>query len=137
MEILAPVKVVLDIETVQPPKEEWAALAGVDLATQDDLLEAGEAARQDKEFERAAFDGTFSRIVCIGMLAFSALSSVLALYLSAEFGITEKTIGYVFLYVGIFSVLMRSALIGPIVDRIGETWSIRAGAPLNRKRSPS
>ena len=71
MEIPAPVKVVLDIETVQPPKEEWAALAGVDLATQDDLLEAGEAARQDKEFERAAFDGTFSRIVCIGMLAFS------------------------------------------------------------------
>src|SRR2546428_10669284 len=64
-------KVVLDIETVQPPKEEWAALAGVDLAMQDDLLEAGEAARQDKEFERAAFDGTFSRIVCIGMLAFS------------------------------------------------------------------
>ena len=62
------------------------------------------------------------------MLAFSSLSSVLALYLSAEFGITEKTIGYVFLYVGIFSVLMRSALIGPIVDRIGEPWSIRIGA---------
>src|SRR5947199_3240277 len=67
-------------------------------------------------------------IYAVGMLAFSALSSVLALYLSAEFGITEKTIGYVFLYVGVFSVLMRSALIGPIVDRIGETWSIRAGA---------
>ncbi|PYS01977.1 MAG: hypothetical protein DMG12_14545 [Acidobacteria bacterium] len=67
-------------------------------------------------------------IYAVGMLAFSALSSVLALYLSAEFGITEKTIGYVFLYVGIFSVLMRSALIGPIVDRIGETWSIRAGS---------
>src|SRR5881409_1051244 len=67
-------------------------------------------------------------IYAVGMLAFSALSSVLALYLSAEFGITEKTIGYVFLYVGLFSVLMRSALIGPIVDRIGEPWSIRAGA---------
>src|SRR5437773_5834769 len=69
-------------------------------------------------------------IYAVGMLAFSALSSVLALYLSAEFGITEKTIGYVFLYVGIFSVLMRSALIGPIVDRIGETWSIRTGAAI-------
>jgi MFS family permease len=33
----------------------------------------------------------------------------------------------VFLYVGIFSVAMRSALIGPIVDRIGELWSMRAG----------
>ncbi len=64
-------KVVLDIETIQPPKEEWAALAGVDLAAHDDLLEAGEAARQEKEFERAAFDGTFSRIVCIGAIAFS------------------------------------------------------------------
>src|ERR1043166_4332077 len=67
-------------------------------------------------------------IYAVAMLAFSSLSSVLALYLSAEFGITEKTIGYVFLYVGIFSVLMRSAFIGPIVDRIGEPWSIRAGA---------
>src|SRR6184192_3788277 len=67
-------------------------------------------------------------IYAVAMLAFSCLTSVLALYLSAEFGITEKTIGYVFLYVGIFSVLMRSALIGPIVDRIGEHWSIRAGA---------
>jgi MFS family permease len=67
-------------------------------------------------------------IYAVGMLAFSSLSSVLALYLSAEFGVTEKTIGYVFLYLGIFSVLMRSALIGPIVDRIGEPWSIRMGA---------
>src|SRR5215831_18346451 len=69
-------------------------------------------------------------IYAVAMLAFSCLSSVLALYLSAEFGITEKTIGYVFLYVGGFSVLMRSALIGPIVDRIGEPWSIRAGAAI-------
>ncbi len=69
-------------------------------------------------------------IYAVAMLAFSCLSSVLALYLSAEFGITEKTIGYVFLYVGAFSVLMRSALIGPIVDRIGEPWSIRCGAAI-------
>jgi MFS family permease len=67
-------------------------------------------------------------IYAVAMLAFSCLTSVLALYLSAEFGITERTIGYVFLYVGVFSVLMRSALIGPIVDRIGEAWSIRSGA---------
>ena len=67
-------------------------------------------------------------IYAVGMLSFSCLTSVLALYLSAEFGITERTIGYVFLYVGFFSVLMRSALIGPIVDRIGEAWSIRIGA---------
>jgi multidrug resistance protein len=69
-------------------------------------------------------------IYAVAMLAFSCLSSVLALYLNAEFHITEKTIGYVFLYVGAFSVLMRSALIGPIVDRIGEPLSIRLGAAI-------
>lgn len=67
-------------------------------------------------------------IYAVAMLSFSFLTAVLALYLNAEFGITEKTIGFVFLYVGMFSVLMRSAFIGPIVDRIGETWSIRLGA---------
>jgi MFS family permease len=75
--------------------------------------------------------GSVQRLTLIyaaAMFAFSCLSSVLALYLNKDFGITEKTIGYVFLYVGVFSVLMRSALIGPIVDRIGEPWSIRAGA---------
>jgi MFS family permease len=67
-------------------------------------------------------------IYAVAMFAVSLLTSVLALYLNAEFGITEGTIGYVFLYVGIFSVLMRSTLVGPIVDRIGEPWSIRTGA---------
>jgi MFS family permease len=67
-------------------------------------------------------------IYAVAMFAFSLMTAVLALYLNAEFGVTEKTIGFVFLYVGVFSVLMRSALIGPIVDRIGEPWSIRAGA---------
>ena len=64
-------KVVLDIETVQAPKEEWARLAGVDLAEGEDLLSAGEAAQQDKDYDKSSFDGTFSRIVCIGMIAFS------------------------------------------------------------------
>jgi MFS family permease len=66
-------------------------------------------------------------IYAVGMLAFSALTSVLALYLGAEFGFTEKTIGYVFLYIGLLSVAMRSMFLGPIVDRIGETWAMRAG----------
>jgi MFS family permease len=66
-------------------------------------------------------------IYAVGMFGFSTMSAVLSLFLGAEFGFTEKTIGYVFLYVGIFSVIMRSALIGPIVERIGEPWSMRAG----------
>ena len=66
----------------------------------------------------------------VGMLAFASMTSVLALYLGAEFGITEKTIGYIFLYVGILSFVMRSLLLGPIVDRIGETWAMRIGTVL-------
>jgi multidrug resistance protein len=66
----------------------------------------------------------------VGMIAFSSMTSVLALYLGAEFGVNEKTIGYVFLYVGILSFVMRSLLLGPIVDRIGETWAMRIGTGL-------
>jgi predicted MFS family arabinose efflux permease len=67
-------------------------------------------------------------IYAVGMLAFSSLTSVVALYLGMEFGITEKTIGYVFLYVGGLSLVMRSLCLGPIVERIGETWAMRLGA---------
>jgi len=63
----------------------------------------------------------------IGMIAFSAMTSVLALYLQAEFGLTEKTIGPIFAYVGVLSLVMRSLLLGPIVDRLGESWTMRAG----------
>jgi MFS family permease len=66
----------------------------------------------------------------VGMLAFATMTSILALYLGAEFGIDEKTIGYVFLYVGVLSFVMRSLLLGPIVDRIGETWAMRIGTVL-------
>jgi MFS family permease len=66
----------------------------------------------------------------VGMLAFSSMTSVLALYLGAQFGINEKTIGYVFLYVGVLSFVMRSLLLGPIVDRIGEIWAMRIGTVL-------
>jgi MFS family permease len=64
------------------------------------------------------------------MLAFSSMTSVLALYLGAEFSIDETTIGYIFLYVGVLSFVMRSLLLGPIVDRIGETWAMRIGTVL-------
>jgi multidrug resistance protein len=66
----------------------------------------------------------------VGMLAFASMTSILALYLGAEFGINETTIGYIFLYVGVLSFVMRSLLLGPIVDRIGETWAMRIGTVL-------
>ena len=76
-------KVVLDIETVQAPREEWARLAGKfppnegsePSAEGYDLFAAGAAEAQrrleDEDYAKSAFDGTFSRIVCIGLLEFS------------------------------------------------------------------
>ena len=61
-------KVVLDIETVQIPKAEWAGLAGVSITDPQDLLEIAEGNQQDKDYEKSAFDGTFSRIICIGLI---------------------------------------------------------------------
>lgn len=76
-------KVVLDIETIQAPREEWAHLVGKQSSPEAsapthevrDLFEAGaaEEARhaEDEQYAKSAFDGTFSKIVCIGMLEFS------------------------------------------------------------------
>jgi hypothetical protein len=36
----------------------------------------------------------------IGMLAFTSLTAILALFLKAEHGVTEKTIGFFFTYTG-------------------------------------
>jgi hypothetical protein len=64
-------KLVLDIETIQVSKEEWARLKGVVLLEEVeglDLLSAGEASEQDKEYEKSCFDSTFCQIVCIGAI---------------------------------------------------------------------
>ncbi len=76
-------KVVLDIETIQAPREEWARLIGKAPQSSDDLqFEEGgdlftvgvaeERRHAENElYAKSAFDGTFSRIVCIGLLEFS------------------------------------------------------------------
>jgi multidrug resistance protein len=66
----------------------------------------------------------------VGMLAFASMTSVLALYLGAEFRLTEATIGPIFAYIGALSLVMRSLLLGPIVDRLGELWTMRTGTAL-------
>ena len=67
-------------------------------------------------------------IYAVGMLAFASMTSVVALYLEAEFAITAETIGYFFVYIGVLSFVMRSVLLGPVVDRIGEHGAMRVGA---------
>lgn len=72
-----------------------------------------------------------SRLVWIyglGMLAFASFTAVVTLYLEGTFGIEAADIGYVFLYTGSLSVVLRSLLLGPIVSRFGETWTMRLGA---------
>lgn len=67
-------------------------------------------------------------IYAIGMFAFSSFTAIITLYLGLEFGVDEQSIGYVFLYVGSLSVVMRSMLLGPVVKRLGETRTMRVGA---------
>lgn len=72
----------------------------------------------------------FIWIYAAGMLGFSAMTAALTLYLEAEFAFTVETIGYVFLYMGGLSLIMRSLLLGPIVNRLGEMLTMRAGTVL-------
>lgn len=69
-------------------------------------------------------------IYAVGMGAFTSMSAVVALYLNWRFGITEKTIGLVFVYLGALSVVMRAVILGILVDRYGETRVMRLGAIL-------
>lgn len=67
-------------------------------------------------------------IYAIGMLGFMSMTAVLALFLEARFGITERTIGLFFLYIGALSVVMRAIVLGKVVDRFGEIRVMRFGA---------
>jgi predicted PolB exonuclease-like 3'-5' exonuclease len=75
-------KVVLDIETVQAPRHEWARIAGCLPAVDPDCPENAEdlftrteaderQKNEDALYEKSSFDGTFSRIVCIGLILLS------------------------------------------------------------------
>jgi MFS family permease len=66
-------------------------------------------------------------IYAMGMMAFMAMNGVLALYLERRFGVTVKTIGWFFVYVGAVSVVMRTIVLGPMVRRFGEVRTLRMG----------
>jgi len=72
--------------------------------------------------------GALIWIYAIGMMAFMAMNAVLSLYLGHVYGVTEKTIGWFYTYVGVISVVMRAILLGPAVRRLGEVGAMRAGA---------
>jgi MFS family permease len=69
-------------------------------------------------------------IYAIGMGAFTGMNAILALFLNARFGVTEKSIGWVFAYIGVISVVTRALLLGPAVDRVREPRLSRLGGTL-------
>jgi multidrug resistance protein len=69
-------------------------------------------------------------IYAIAIGAFQGVTSILALFLAARFGVTEATIGYFFMYIGIISVVARAAILGKLVDRLGEARLSRVGLVL-------
>jgi multidrug resistance protein len=69
-------------------------------------------------------------IYAIAMGAFQGMNAILALFLSARFGVTAKTIGFFFMYIGTISVLTRAFILGWAVDRFGEARLSRFGSTL-------
>jgi MFS family permease len=66
-------------------------------------------------------------IYAIAIGAFQGVTSMLALLLSARFGVTEKTIGFFFASIGALSVVTRALILGRMVDRYGEAKLARIG----------
>lgn len=69
-------------------------------------------------------------IYAIGMGAFAGFTAILAFFMQARFGVTERTIGYVFLFTATISVIVRAGLLGRLVDAIGEARLARIGQML-------
>ena len=69
-------------------------------------------------------------IYALAMGAFQGVTSMLALFLSTRFGVTENTIGFFFTYTGVISVLTRALVLGRMIDRYGERRLSRIGQVL-------
>jgi nitrate/nitrite transporter NarK len=69
-------------------------------------------------------------IYAVGMLGFISMTAVLPLYLKDEFGVTERNIGFFFVFIGALSVVMRAIVLGWAVDKFGETRVMQVGATL-------
>jgi multidrug resistance protein len=69
-------------------------------------------------------------IYALAMGAFQGVTAILALFLAARFNVTEKTIGFFFMYIGVISVLTRALILGWAVDKFGEAPLSRFGSML-------
>jgi multidrug resistance protein len=69
-------------------------------------------------------------IYAIAIGAFQGVTAFLSLFLALRFGVTEKTIGYFFMYIGTIAVLSRAVILGWAVDKFGEAPLSRFGTAL-------
>src|SRR5918999_2561003 len=69
-------------------------------------------------------------IYAIAIGAFQGANAILALFLNARFGVTEKTIYFFFMYIGVIAVVTRALILGRAVDYFGEVRLSRIGLVL-------
>ena len=69
-------------------------------------------------------------IYAIAIGAFQGLTSILALFLHKKFNANEATMGLLFAYVGVMSVITRVFVLGKMVDWLGEARLSRLGTIL-------
>ncbi|HJU66646.1 MAG TPA: MFS transporter [Gemmatimonadaceae bacterium] len=65
--------------------------------------------------------------IAIGAFYGLTLSGVMPFFLMERHGITEKTIGPFFAYIGVLNVVFRIGLLGKVIDRFGEARATRLG----------
>lgn len=66
-------------------------------------------------------------IYAIAIGAFYGTGQFVPLILSDRFGVTEKNVGYFFMYFGLTGVIFRALLLGPVIRRVGEPRVARMG----------
>ena len=69
-------------------------------------------------------------IYAVAIGAFYGTGQIAPLLLAQRFGITERNIGFFIMYLGGMGVLIRSLILGPAVDRLGEARLSRLGIVL-------
>ena len=65
--------------------------------------------------------------IAIGAFYGLTLSGVMPFFLMERHGITAKTIGAFFAYIGVLNVVFRIGLLGKVIDRVGEARATRLG----------
>lgn len=69
-------------------------------------------------------------IYTVGIGAFYGTGQLIPLVLADRFGVTEKTVGWFYMYFGLMGVIIRALLLGPVVRRLREPRVARIGVVL-------